>query len=176
MIVSAPDEKHELVAKVIKELDDAQAVGEVTVKVYRLENADATAVTSALVGTLQSAAAGASSGRGRGRLPAGGSAGQLRISPDPSSNSIVVRASKEDHARIAQLISQMDTAQVQRYPVRTIALKNADADSVARTLSALFGGSGAQRAGRAGPAGTARRGRGRRLRAAWLSSPTCRRG
>jgi type II secretory pathway component GspD/PulD (secretin) len=139
ILVSAPDEKHELVAKVIKDLDDSQATGEITVKVYRLENADAASLSSALAGALQSGGAVGGPG-GRTRGTSAGAAGQLRISADPSSNSLVVRASKEDHARIAQLLAELDTAQTDRYPVRAIALKHADAESVSRTLGGLFGG------------------------------------
>jgi len=144
ILVSAPDEKHELVAKVINDLDEAQATGEITVKVYRLENADATTLSSALVGAMQSGGAvSGPTGRGRSGSSAVSAAGQLRISADPSSNSLVVRASKEDHARITQLLAELDTAQTDRYPVRTIALKHADAESVSRTLAGLFGGAAA---------------------------------
>jgi type II secretory pathway component GspD/PulD (secretin) len=146
ILVSAPDEKHELVAKVIKDLDDSQATGEITVKVYRLENADAASLSTALAGALQfGGAVGGPAGRTRGgsSAGAGAAAGQLRISADPSSNSLVIRASKEDHARITQLLGELDTAQTDRYPVRAIALKHADAESVSRTLGGLFGGASA---------------------------------
>ena len=146
IIVSAPEEKHELVAKVIEEMDKAQAAGDVTVKVYRLEHADAQSTASALTGALKGASGGT---RTRGRTPAasggGSGSGQVRISADPSTNCLVVRASKEDHERIAALLEDMDKAPAAEYPVRTIALKNADAAEVAGTLSALFGGGGATR-------------------------------
>jgi len=158
VIVSAPQEEHELVAMVIKEMDAAQSAGEVEIRVYRLEYAQATSVASALGGALQtSASAGGRRTRSGGGTTSTGGAGRVRISADASSNSLVVRASKEDHERIAKLIEQMDAAPEAAYPVRTIALKNADAAEVAQTLSALFGA-----AGRGGAAASSRRPRGMR--------------
>jgi len=144
VIVSAPEEEHELVATVIKEMDAAQSAGEVEIRVYRLEYAQATSVATALSSALAtSASAGGRTARRGGGTTLTGASGQLRISADSSSNSLVVRASKEDHERIDKLIEQMDAPPEAAYPVRTIALKNADAAEVAQTVSALFGGGGA---------------------------------
>lgn len=154
ILVSAPDERHELVAKVIKDLDDAQATGEVTVKVYRLENADASTLSRALAETLQVGGTTSATSRGR-RGSTGADTGQPRISADTSSNALVVRATKEDHARIVELLAQLDQSRNEKYPVRSITLKHADADSVSRVLGGLFGGSGSG-AGATSPRGRTR--------------------
>ncbi|MBM4017165.1 MAG: hypothetical protein FJ288_02375 [Planctomycetes bacterium] len=167
VIVSAPEPKHALIAKVIQEIDDAQGAGDVTVKVYRLENADATTMATALQGTVERAggpASGGGGGRGGAQAAAGGAGGgAIRISPDRGSNSLIVRASAADHERIARLISEMDVAPGEQYAVRLVPLNNADATSVAAVLQRVFsgiGGSGAAGGrgarGQAGPAASAR--------------------
>ncbi len=142
VLVSAPEAKHVLIAKVIEEIDASQQAENVSVRVYRLENAQAPTAAAALSQAMTgSGAAPAAGGRGARGGSAGGS-GQFRISADASSNCIVVRASKEDHEKITGLLKEMDIAQAERYPVRTLALKQAEADAVAETLNRLFGTTG----------------------------------
>ncbi|MBE3134716.1 MAG: hypothetical protein IMZ55_14700, partial [Acidobacteria bacterium] len=146
VIVSASADQQELIATVIEEMDQAQAGGEVAVKVYRLESADATSVATALSATVERSGAG---GGRRGQT----AAGQIRISADRSSNAVVVRAPAEDHLRIAQLISEMDKgpeAIVKTYPV-----KNADVQTVVTALKEIVAASGPAggRGGRGGAAG-----------------------
>ena len=131
VVVSAPKEKHELIAKVINELDQAQDADKVTVKVYRLVNAEASAVASALQSTIETSA----SGGGRGQVGAGG---QVRLSADRSSNTLVVRASAADHEKIGKLITEMDVAPTDQYMVRLIPLNTGDATSIAQVLNRLF--------------------------------------
>jgi len=138
VIVSAPEEKHTLVAKVIEEIDNAQGDDQVAVKVYRLRNAEASQVASALQVTLDQAATGVARG-GYGRtFGASAAGGQVRISADTSSNSLVVRASPDDHERIAQLIEELDVAPTEEYAVRLIPLKNADPEAVEDILDNAF--------------------------------------
>jgi type II secretion system protein D len=156
VIVSAAAEKHELIAKVINEIDQASAGDKVAVKVYHLMNADATTVGAALQSTLEQSSAGQGGGgrRGMGGAAGGGGGGQVRISADRSSNSLVVRASSEDHERIAKLVQELDIAPTEQFAVRTIPLKNADPTAVAAVLSRVF--SAAQdAAGRRGQMGAA---------------------
>ena len=150
VIVSAPTEKQDLVAKVIKELDDASAAGDVTIKVYRLENADATTMAMALQGTLDRAAAGGGGGRG-GAAAAAAAGGAIRISADRGSNCLVVRAGATDHEKIAKLITEMDVSPTEQFAVRLVPLNNADAASVATVLQRVFASSGS-------PAATGARG------------------
>ncbi|MCX5672598.1 MAG: hypothetical protein NTU94_14875 [Planctomycetota bacterium] len=147
IVVSAPKEKHELIAKVITELDEAQDADKVAVKVYRLMNADAGTVATALQSTVERSVGG---GGGRGQT---GGAGQIRISADRSSNTLVVRASAEDHEKIAKLILEMDTAPTDQFAVRLIPLSNADATTVAQVLTRVF--ASAQAAGARGATGSA---------------------
>ena len=148
IVVSAPKEKHELIAKVITELDEAQDADKVAVKVYRLTNADAGTVATALQSTLERSVGGGGGGRGQA-----GGAGQIRISADRSSNTLVVRASAEDHEKIAKLILEMDTAPTDQFAVRLIPLSNADATTVAQVLTRVF--ASAQAAGGRGATGAA---------------------
>ncbi|HUU10639.1 MAG TPA: secretin N-terminal domain-containing protein, partial [Phycisphaerae bacterium] len=148
VIVSAPQDKHELIAKVIDEVDQAQDVEAVMVKVYHLEYADAASVETALQATVQK---GAPAGRRRPWEPQPAATGQVRISADRSSNSLVVRASAEDHERIAKLIEELDVATTEKYAVRLVPLKNADPTQVAQVLNRVFvTGAGGGRGGRFG--------------------------
>jgi type II secretion system protein D len=158
VIVSAPEPKHELIATVIREIDSAQGAGDVSVKVYRLANADATTMALALQGTVdrggQTAAGGGGGGARRGGGMQGGAAGAVRISADRGSNSLVVRASAADHEALAKLISEMDVSPTEQFAVRLIALNNADAANIAQVLTRIFAGVPATpAAGQRGPRG-----------------------
>lgn len=142
IIVSASADKHELIAKIVKEVDESQAGDDVTVKIYRVAHADAVSLSSALVGAM-----GADASSGRNSRSGPGGAG-LRISADASSNSVVARASREDHERLAKLIDEMDVAPTAKYPVQLIQLTHADAAGVASALNAVFGGASSGSRGR----------------------------
>lgn len=154
VIASAPPDEHDLIARVIDDLDQAQAQQSTTVKVYRLRYAQAATAATALSQSMASPG-GAAQPAGR-RGPAGqpGSGSDLSISADPSSNALVVRASAEDHDRIATLLRELDNLPGDNLPVRLITLRNADPVRVAQVLTRAFGDQrgGAQR-GR-GAAGT----------------------
>ncbi|MFP4104932.1 MAG: secretin N-terminal domain-containing protein [Phycisphaerae bacterium] len=143
IIVSAPEKKHELIAKVINDIDKAQGGDKFIVRVYRIEFADAAGVASALTSTMTG-----SSGR-RGQPSAG-----LRISADRSSNSIVIRGSAAEHEEVASLIEKMDLAPAEQFPVRVITLANADASTVANLLNRMINQTNRQ--GRRGGTGSAR--------------------
>jgi type II secretory pathway component GspD/PulD (secretin) len=146
VIVSGPPDKHELIARTIGEIDNAQASDEVTVQVYRILHADAAGVAKAIQDAMGAGAA-------RGGAGAAARAAAVRISHDPSSNSIVVRASREDHARVAEIIAQMDTPPVTAMPTFVIALNNADAEQAAQVLRGVFGTGAATPRGRAAAQG-----------------------
>jgi len=155
VIVSALPDKHELISKALTELDDAQGKEEQTVKVYKVEHADATSVAGTLTSSLSSSSTSATRGRGGtiGSTSAtrGGSAA-LRINADSSSNSLVVRASAADHAEIARLLGEIDVPTTVTTPVRVIPLNNADPIALAETLTRMMASSA--------PGGSSRRGRG----------------
>lgn len=143
LIISTSEDQHELVAQVLKDIQAARAqTGETVVKVYKIVNTTASSVAQALSGTL-SASASPGGTRGRPGSTAGG--GQLRINADTGSNSLVVSASPEDHARIAELLKDLDTLPSDEYAVRTIVLNHADATSMAQTLQRVYVSGGASR-------------------------------
>jgi len=133
IIVSAPDERHGEIAKILEEIDVRQGEDQLVVQVYKLHHAEAERVAQALSATLISGSTG-----GRGRAAAG--AGAMRVSADRSSNTVIVRASNEDHERIAGLVEQMDVAPTAALPpVRVIPLNNADPAAIVPVLRAVFG-------------------------------------
>ena len=129
LVVSAPADKHELIAKVIKDYDESATADQVTVKVYKLENADAPTVANALTTSLN-----ASTGGGRTSTP-----GQVRVTADRTSGTLIVRAPLSEHARIAKLIEQIDSSTVDTLPVQMIPLNVADAETVSTLLNKVFG-------------------------------------
>ncbi len=136
VIVMARVDELPLIEQVIKQLDQAGAADSTTVKVYPLQHGDARSVAEALSRTLSPSAAPAGGGRRGQAVPAAGAS--LRISPEPTANAIVARASEEDHQRLAALIKELDTPPAQQATFATIALKRADARDVANALNQML--------------------------------------
>ena len=74
-------------------------------------------------------------GSGKGKTAA---AGALRISADRSSNTLVVKASAEDHKKIVLLLKEIDEAPATKYPIQMITLRNADPTRLAEMLTRVF--------------------------------------
>ncbi|MDP6542500.1 MAG: secretin N-terminal domain-containing protein [Phycisphaerae bacterium] len=129
VLVSAPAEKHELIAKTIEQIDSSQATDALSVKVYRIQNVEAAGVATSLTATLTTGG-----GTGKGKT----TAGALRISADRSSNTLVVKASVEDHKKIALLLKEIDEAPATKYPIQMITLRNADPTKLAEMLTRVF--------------------------------------
>ncbi|HHH75446.1 MAG TPA: hypothetical protein ENL03_00300, partial [Phycisphaerae bacterium] len=147
VIVSAPPQKHELIAQVIKDIDESHDADKITVEVYKIENADAASMASGLSGAW---AKGATSGRGKTS-----STDAVRITADRGSNSIIIRAPARDHIELAQLIKTMDLSPQDKYPIQHIPLNNADATNVASVLASVYGASaGGGRGSRTATAGS----------------------
>ena len=153
VIVSATPDRHELISKVIKDMDEAHSTDQVTVKVYRLQQADANSVASALTSMLGDTRTAGTPGPGR--RPAAGGTGSTRISADPSTASLVVRATKDEHDRIAKLLVELDTAPGAKFPIQTIPLVNADATNVAGILTRVFSQQAARTGRQGAPGATA---------------------
>lgn len=134
VIVSAVEEKQQLAKSVIEQIEQARGDDKFLVKIYELENSDARSVATALNEALSGEAGGRRGRRGRSQP----SSGAIRISPEASSNTLVIRASKEDHETVAQLITEMDVSKTAAQPVRLIPLQSADPQELARTLNRLF--------------------------------------
>lgn len=139
VIVSAPADRHELIAKTIQEIDQAQG-GEaaMSVKVYKIEHADATTLAASLNSTLSDSNRPAAAGGARGTRGSPAGSGLLRITGDAGSNSLIVRASQEDHDRIAQLLVSLDSEKTGQGGTYIIALKNGDAATVATMVRDLY--------------------------------------
>ncbi len=132
VLVSAPTEKHELIAKTIEQIDSSQAADALSVKVYRIQNVEAAGVATSLTATLTQNRASS----GRGKTPA--APGSLRISADRSSNTLVVKASAEDHKQIALLLKDIDESPAAKYPIHMITVRNADPTKLAEMLTRVF--------------------------------------
>jgi len=130
VIVAARVDEFPLIEQVITELDAAGATETAEVRVYRLQQGDATSVAEAISRTLLQSAPSR-----RGQPPAAG--GATRISAEAGSNSIVVRASETEHQRIAKLITEMDQS-AQEASFRTLQLHNVDARDVVNALSRMI--------------------------------------
>ncbi|MBL7220010.1 MAG: hypothetical protein ISS69_07845 [Phycisphaerae bacterium] len=131
VLVSAPAEKHELIAKTIEQIDGSQATDALSVKVYRIQNVEAAGVAASLTATLSQSGA-----TGKGKTATTDAA--LRISADRSSNTLVVKASAEDHKKIVLLLAEIDEAPATKYPIQMITLRNADPTRLAEMLTRVF--------------------------------------
>jgi len=132
VLVSAPAEKHELIAKTIEQIDSSQAADALSVKVYRIQNVEAAGVAASLTATL-------TQGRGSsGRSKTPTAPGSLRISADRTSNTLVVKASAEDHKQIALLLEDIDESPAAKYPINMITVRNADPTKLAEMLTRVF--------------------------------------
>ena len=146
ILVSAPAEKHDLISKTIEQIDSSQATDALSVKVYRIVNVEAAGVATSLTATLTQSA-GSGGGRGRGGTTA--TPGALRISADRTSNTLVVKASTEDHKQIALLLKEIDEAPANNYPINMITVRNADPVELAEMLMRVFSAE-SQSGGRSG--------------------------
>ena len=158
IIVLATAEKHETIAEFIAMLDAPGAGVETSVQVYRLLNADATTVVPALQTTLvETTGTGGATGPRGARGGGSTSGGGMRISADRSSNSIIVRGTKDEQAKVAEIIARLDTVPAEVL-VRVIPLNRADPTDVATTLRNVFAGGGGAAGQAARPRGAAAQG------------------
>jgi type II secretion system protein D len=129
IIVSAPQDAQDIIAKVINDIDAAGGGEAVAVQVYRVANADAASVAAALGQTMSS---------DQRLTRTQGGASTLRITADASSNCLVVRASKDEHAKIAELLKSIDVSPSDKYAVQIIPLLAAQPEAVASILRNVF--------------------------------------
>jgi len=131
IIVSAPAPTHKLIGKTIEQLDTAAEEATRQVRIYPLTHGDAGSVADALVGTLTEQTSGRSRRQDR-------SAGDPRITAEPGSNCLVVRATAQEHTQIAELIEQMDRPDAGEMPIHVLRLEKADPTAVANVLRGMF--------------------------------------
>ncbi len=130
VIVSASQQKQELISEVVKQIDSIRAAEQFAVKIYTLKNAEAIYAARALSQSFSDATV-------KGKRVRTGESG-LRISADPSSNALIVRARTEDHEKIAALVEKLDVSRTADASVRMIPLSSADPVPLARVLTNLF--------------------------------------
>ncbi len=103
LIVTASEQDVETVARLVEELDIQKPVGMNNVHVTYLRNADANEVARSLEDALTSM-----------RLTgAGESAQQIQVTPDPSTNALVIVASPPDFEVISQIVEKLDIVREQ---------------------------------------------------------------
>ncbi|MCC7336671.1 MAG: general secretion pathway protein GspD [Pirellulaceae bacterium] len=145
LLVRAPAQSMELIAKLIEELDRMPSA-EAKIKVYPIENGDATQLSQTLqqLYGLQVTAGQSTTGGlfGLGNLnqpalTAGGESSlvQLRITPEIRTNSIIVSGSSADLEVIEALLYRLDIEGVENRKTEVIWLRNATAQAVATAVT-----------------------------------------
>lgn len=145
LLVRAPAQSMELIAKLIEELDRMPSA-EAKIKVYPIENGDATQLSQTLqqLYGLQVTAGQSTTGGlfGLGNiaqpaLTAGGESSlvQLRITPEIRTNSIIVSGSSADLDVIEALLYRLDIQGVENRKTEVIWLRNATAAAVASAIT-----------------------------------------
>jgi type II secretion system protein D len=150
LLVRTDDETFKAVKELVEHIDSVSEGVEINPTIVPLKFAQAATVAASLQAAFAPAAGGAS---GRGAAAAS-PADRVVVVADVNSNSVIVAANAENTKRAADLIAKMDVESAGLAPVRIIALRNADPDTLAKTLRNLFPSAAAPSA----PAGGAGRG------------------
>ncbi len=130
LLVAAQPSQHQIIQAIVKEFDQPRNGDEtVELQVFNLVQAKAGNVAPAIQTLLK-----ARQGAGESRRPAS-------VTAEESTNSIVVAASTDEMREIETLISRLDSGQSGDQPqVRTVFLKNAQAERVAPMVEQLLQG------------------------------------
>ncbi len=145
LLVRAPAQSMELIARLIEELDK-QPSAEAKIKVYPIENGDATQLSQTLqqlYGLQVTAGQNTSGGLfglgnlNQAALTGGGESSlvQLSITPEIRTNSIIVSGSSSDLEVIEALLYRLDIEGVENRKTEVIWLRNATAQSVSTALN-----------------------------------------
>ena len=151
IIVQARPRDLEEVGRLILQLD-SQTASQATIKIFPLQNGDATAISrllETLFGTSQQpgrtgqqGGQGQGPGPGQGQFPGGQGAGgqqqaptQLRVSVDVRTNSIIALGPRDTLQAVEAVILRLDNSDVHTRQTTVVRLKNNAADNVARALT-----------------------------------------
>lgn len=148
LVVRAPSASMELIAALIRELDQLPSA-EAKIKVYPIENGDATQLAATLqqLYGLQVTAGQSTTGGlfglgnlNQASLTAGGDSSlvQLNITQDVRTNSIIVSGSTADLEVIEALIYRLDIEGVETRRTEVVWLRNATAEFVATALTSYL--------------------------------------
>lgn len=129
LVVTAPAESMELIAALIAELDAPTAVAQI--KVFRVFNADATALANLLRTLFPPLPTGAQLAGAEAET----TLVPLRFSVDVRTNSIIATGSRGDLAIVEALLLRLDEEEVRQRINTVYRLKNAPAADVARSIN-----------------------------------------
>ncbi len=118
IIIVADASDYATIRRLIKKLDVKLPGGAGRMHVKRLRNADAKEVSQVL-STLAGAASGGGEKKGRNSTAANPSAalfsGEVKITPDPATRSLVIIASQKDFENLEPIIDELDSERTQLY-------------------------------------------------------------
>lgn len=126
LIIVAPEADYEVIRRLVERLDVPLAGGGGRINVVKLRNADPDEVAAVLSQLGQGAGAGGGGGGARGgrggnqnAAPAAQSAelfsGEIKVTPDPATRSLVILASQSDFRALKTVIEALDAERQQVY-------------------------------------------------------------
>ncbi|UCC31840.1 MAG: hypothetical protein JSU86_06095, partial [Phycisphaerales bacterium] len=138
IIIQAGEDNMALAKARVAELDteDVAAKSAISMKIYPLDYAEASAVANIINGWAKSSTQGA--GRGGGRTPAAGD--QVNATAENATQTVVVTASEANHLIVQELVDGLDdeTVAARQGQLRTFVLEYADPGSVQEAITRLF--------------------------------------
>lgn len=149
LIVSAPAENMELIATLIRQLDQSNKAP-AQIKVFTIVNGDATAMTDMLEELFGQAEGQGGAGGGGGGVPGQGPGGVMILGPptgeegavaplqfsvDPRTNSIIAAGSAADLAVVEAILLRLDESDIRERKSTVYRLKNAPALDVAIAIN-----------------------------------------
>lgn len=132
LIISAPSENFPLIEELIKQLDSPGMTA--SIKIFPIENGDATSLVQTLRSLLPSQA-GPGSIAQLSSAPSESSLAPLRFTVDVRSNSIIATGSEGDLKIVEALVMRLDEADVKQRRSLVYQLKNAPATDVALAIN-----------------------------------------
>ncbi len=124
LLVTASDEQHAEVARLIASADAELADDDLETEFFTLQQAQPTNIARVIRDVLV------------GRDPA--KQEKIQVSADNGSSVLVVKAPPEEMEQVRALVAQVDQAETGGLPLRTIKLEQADAQIVAQSLQQFF--------------------------------------
>lgn len=148
LLVFGNDKIKSSIREMAAKLDVAPPEASSKINVYYLENTDATELAKVLEGVIKgSSSATATSGQGAASGSTGAApqaspfeSNKITITPDKSSNSLVIMASASDYANLAQVIKKLDRRNRQVYVQCLIAEVSLDKSREVGMQTAVLGG------------------------------------
>lgn len=146
LVIRAPSQSMDLISKLIEELDQLPSA-EARIKVFQLENGDATSLAQTLQGLFglpvtagQNATGNFLTNLSQNTLTTGGESSlvQLQIAADARTNSIIVSGGSSDLEVLEVLLLRLDEDVLQKRRSEVVWLRNANSDQVAAALTTYF--------------------------------------